>query len=45
MIKRKRKYFFSTRSWKYTFPKENQCTQELIEKPLILGTMWNWDED
>ena len=45
MIKRKRKQIFSTRSWKYTFPKENQRTQELIERSLILGAMWNWDED
>ena len=45
MIKRKRKLFFSIESWKYTFPKENQRTQELIERLLILGTMWNCDED
>ena len=46
MIKRREKQFFSTRSWKYTFPKKkkNQRTQKLIERPLILGITWNWNK-
>ena len=37
MIKRKRKQFFFTESLEYNFPKENQRTHELIERPHILG--------
>ena len=45
MIKRRENSFSLQNLEKNTFQKENQRTQELIERSLILGTMWNWDED
>ena len=36
---------FSPQGEKEGFFFESLCTKGLIERPHILGTMWNWDED
>ena len=45
MIKRRENNFSLQYILKTFLQKKNQRTKELIEKPLILGTIWNWDED